>query len=724
MKKLYILLALCAPLSLFSQKTMLESNLLKSATVTAENSTIKNPQNLCDGNEWTLTSISGNGAALVCEFPQEVRVTLINIVAGEKIDQAPANVKLYGRSDTGSDWTAIGRGLSFSFDRPYDNSYARTQSGKAYLQYKIEFTGISDIQLGELQFVGYNPSLNILSTSDRGSYSTPSGKADYDGYNGEISVSKSRRDLGITDDNTWQSWLQFDFDTPTAIEGYTLGGKTYANRDKWPAVWQFQASNDGSEWVTLDIRANVFRVDGDNFAMEYGLGKSGVNNDFGNLLDKTYQMIDKKFLCSYGGGQFLAAFWRDNGTRDMGYNYWWMAHAVDAYVDAFRRTGSRTYNQRANSIKTGMYTAYDAGRLDLWNSYYDDMEWMCIACCHAAKVFEGDSKWLDEARQLFDWIWQGWDESTGGILWNNVSQRGVVDSKNSCSNGPAMIAAALLYQATGNEEYLNKAKRIFEFMNSNNLFSDGFVKDAPKNENRGWTFTYNQGTWVGGLLELYRITGDTQYRDIAVDLMDKCTASSWYSPRGILIEGDGFGDGDGGMFKGIFARYLTEWVISGLLDDERQTRYANYLLENARSLVDAAMIKPDMTFMANWQNRGMANSGQYCSAVVLSALCLLEGVDRMRQEGILNDDYSIDSPFAGQAFSHYRIVASENFGANDVNFSSFALLGAPADDNGVDGINDDDSMLPDVWYTIQGTAVSAPTAPGIYIHKGRKVIVR
>ena len=59
-------------------------------------------------------------------------------------------------------------------------------------------------------------------------------------------------------------------------------------------------------------------------------------------------------------------------------------------------------------IKKGMYTAYDAGRQDLWNSFYDDMEWMAIACLRAYEHFTiSRNEWLTEAKQLFDWIWGG-----------------------------------------------------------------------------------------------------------------------------------------------------------------------------------------------------------------------------------------------------------------------------------------------------------------------------
>lgn len=41
---------------------------------------------------------------------------------------------------------------------------------------------------------------------------------------------------------------------------------------------------------------------------------------------------------------------------------------------------------------------------------------------------------------------------------------------------------------------------------------------------------------------------------------------------------------------------------------------------------------------------------------------------------------------------------------------------------GVEGIDADMQAAPDVWFTIQGIRINAPSAPGIYIHNGKKVI--
>lgn len=727
-RKTLVLALAFSSVGMYGQKTMLESNLMNHGTLEVEGASVDNAAYLHDGDDTSVATFTGNGTdviSLICKFDKAVTVTGINIVAGEDLDKAPSQLMVYGRDTGDSEWKSLGRSIAFNYDLPYTNAVGRTKSTKEFAQYKIEMTkttaGGGTAQIAELQLFGYDSDTRVLSTPDAGSYAIKEGAVDYVGYKDEIELKKENYDNGVMDENAWRTWIQYDFDTPQAIDGYSVGGVNMSYRPNRPSAWELLASNDGEEWVTIDMRSNGPDVMCENFAVEYVPGKS-VNIDFAKVADKILLMVDKKFYKSWGNGYYLIDTWnQDESKCNFSYNYWWMAHAIDAYTDAYRRSGKRSYQTNAKGILNGMYIAYDAGRRDLWNSYYDDMEWMCLAALRAYEVFGADS-WLDEAKQLFEWIWEGWDDTTGGILWNNGSQRGVVDSKNSCSNGPALIAAAMLYQTTGDAKYLEKANKIFDFMYEHNLFDDGFVKDAPANNNRGWTFTYNQGTWVGGLLELYRITKDTKYYDIAVDLMDKSMDSRWYSPRGVMGES---GKGDGGMFKGIYVRYITEWVRSGLLDEERQVRYATYLVENARSLYSAALLKPDMTIMANWQDRGEAKLNEYCSSVVLSGLFLIEAVDRLRREGILNDDYSVKNPNVGNAFKHYRLNVTANFNANTVQVGSFALLGNEV--SGIESVKIEDGAIEDEddrWFNLNGIQVSEPSVPGIYIKNGKKFIVK
>ena len=99
----------------------------------------------------------------------------------------------------------------------------------------------------------------------------------------------------------------------------------------------------------------------------------------------------------------------------------------------------------------------------MWNGFFDDMEWMGLDCLRADAVWgdELEQRWKTGAIQLWDWIKVGWnDKHGGGIQWNDASP----ESKNACSNAPAAILAARLYNLTQDEEYLDWAKKILQTM--------------------------------------------------------------------------------------------------------------------------------------------------------------------------------------------------------------------------------------------------------------------
>ena len=641
--------------------------------------------NLIDGDFTSVCRIDNvENVSFIFDLDRPWNVSGLNVVAGSDLALATGKITLYAYSEDQAKWNALGRSSNFKPSFPYTGTVSKaTTSGgvyKEYSRYKIEITGItgSALELGEIQLLGMAESDKPLSTEANGSFSTPSKAKTPEALNDRnpktaVEFTGVRNTNGLDD-----AWIQYSFDEPTAIGAYSLTTNAVSQETMRPSSWELLASDNGSDWVTLDVRCNADNFAVDTYMTTRSLTDQNGGIDFAAISDKLFDLAESDFLYKYGNGKYLIHSWHADASKiDRGYNYWWMAHAIDAYIDAYARTGKSKFQTTANSIKVGMYTAYDAGRQDLWNSYYDDMEWMNLACIRAYENFPRSNVWLSEAKQLFDWIWQGWnydDGSEGGIRWNSGSGTG----KNSCSNAPAMIGAAKLYQLTGEEEYLDKAVMIFDWMLTHSRFDDGFIKDAPGNNDRGWTFTYNQGTWIGGLLELYRITQEQKYYDIAVDLLDKCLFNRWYSPEGILREA---GWADGGMFKGILIRYITNWVLSGYLDSERQYRYAQYLIENARSFYNCALQLPNLKVLPDWKHRtdrvGNGENGRpdgyYCSSNLLSGIFLLESADMLRRAGLTDDNYNVVNPAVGKPYRHYRIKFTDTHGSQDLKVAGFSL---------------------------------------------------
>ncbi|MCM1110738.1 MAG: hypothetical protein NC336_05990 [Clostridium sp.] len=673
------LLAAAAPLSSRAQQVLTWNNPLATPAVEASELTGLPLENLTDGNDLSVVTFSNVTLPLSVTFTTDRPFLAkgINIVIGSDCDKAPYQLVVYGRNDASDQWKSIGSYRVGVFSDPYTGYSGKTTSSTVpYTRFKFEITKIrnsADLEIAEIELLGtYDEDLSIA-TGANGSFSASSKATD---PALPFTFKNALAQYGLAD-----TWLQYDFDEPTAIGAYSLTACANTDRTARPRAWELLGSEDGETWHTLDMRANQGDWTADNFEYRRVPGQGTSPVDFAAAADELLGVMQKKFVSTWGKGKYLINSWHEDPSKmDYGYNYWWMAHAIDGCVDAYNRTGDERYRILAQDIREGMYTAYDASRYDLWNSYYDDMEWMNLACMRAYESFTRlQSSWLNDAVKLFGWIWQGWNYdngSEGGIRWNSGSGTG----KNSCSNAPAMIGAARLYQLTGEEQYLEKAVMIFDWMLTHSRFDDGFIKDAPDNDNRGWVFTYNQGTWVGGLLELYRITREQKYYDIAVDLIDKSIDDRWYTPDGIMREQ---GIGDGGMFKGIYIRYIANWVLSGFLDQEHQVRYATFLVENARSMVECALHKDTWTVMPDWKTRDSfangevngASDGSYHSSVLLSGLFLLESVDAMRRAGILGEDYSVVNPAVGKKYSHYRVRFTSNYGSSDLNIGGFSLFG-------------------------------------------------
>ena len=393
-------------------------------------------------------------------------------------------------------------------------------------------------------------------TYDRGHQIPNADRQQIDNYNGE------RRYNGLLN-----AWFEYEFNQPTAISAYALGLTATANRDSRPCCWELMASNDQQQWVTLDVQHYAPNMFIDSYEQRYTLGATGAHIDYADVADRLLQFCEQQLERNQNNtGIYWICDWAVDASKrneDWG-GYWWAAHAVDNYVDNYRRTGK---TERLTKLTKMVNGAKARNGNTLINHFYDDMEWMALALLRACDLSASVKRqYWSQVVTLFDDIIGGWSDVDGGGLHWNKNKTGDGRYKTSCSNGPAMILAARLYQQTGEERYLEWAQRIYEYMYTHNRFPDGVIKDHATLEDHEVTFSYNQGTWVGGLLELYKITGEEHYRTTATDLLDLLLFGKWYSPKGIMNERQNYNQDDGGMFKGIFVRYLTQWLLSGRLD--------------------------------------------------------------------------------------------------------------------------------------------------------------
>lgn len=355
-------------------------------------------------------------------------------------------------------------------------------------------------------------------------------------------------------------------------------------------------------------------------SVAYGqtLSSSTAAIDWNKAADSAAVTLDQDFYDTN------AHYYHNSNRGDTTFHYWPQAHALDVLTDAYLRTRSPRYLTRMNEWMEGVRRKNGNTFL---NEYYDDMLWNALAMLRAYEVTH-DKKWLSATQTLWDDIKTGWNDTMGGgIAW----RKGQRYYKNTPANAPAIILAARLYRVTKRADDLDWAKRIYNWEKktlvdvTSGLVYDGINQDNDGKLNTRWKFTYCQGVWIGGAHELYKITKDRAYLTDALKTADLSLTDPTLTTNGLMRDE---GKGDGGLFKGVLVRYLTQLTLEPDLDKTHRNRYAAFLRTNAQALWQQGTARPALTFGTFWQ-RPPANGNtdlptQLSGSMLLEATSLLE----------------------------------------------------------------------------------------------------
>jgi predicted alpha-1,6-mannanase (GH76 family) len=248
---------------------------------------------------------------------------------------------------------------------------------------------------------------------------------------------------------------------------------------------------------------------------------------------------------------------RDNKT----FNYWWLAHVIDVRLDAYERSGDRKWLGAAEATYRNVLAR---NRGSFLNDFFDDMLWcgMAILRLHDAT---GNSRYLDDAEAIWAHVVEfGWNDEHGySVAWRKRRPH----YKNTAANGPFVIFSCRLAQHrpdpsripdpqySPETQYIQYAQSAYDWL-TNNLVDrhSGFVADGINRDGRIDTqlrFTYNQGLYVGAAVELSHLTGNRQFLQQAS--RTALTAIEELATGGLFRNE---GDGDGGLFKGVYYRYV------------------------------------------------------------------------------------------------------------------------------------------------------------------------
>lgn len=310
---------------------------------------------------------------------------------------------------------------------------------------------------------------------------------------------------------------------------------------------------------------------------------------------------------------FVSAFFESRGqfARDTNMDgktavAWTQATMFDMIQNAYKLTGDRKYLDLLKEHFEGSKNAfsfdwYDYSHWDL----YDDMMWWVGALARAYQL-TGEEEYLTVSEEGFKRVWYGKESGDDGKGWNELDAYGSYGGdddtqiegksitpvkamywdwkygrtgKMSCIHFPTMIAAIELYHCTGNEDYLDKAKDLYQY-GSTKLFNKetGAVADSMHDENASadWTtLVYNQATAMAAFAKLYLETGESEYLDCATAAMDyivreKSTAHNILKPEGSTDQSN-LTD-EMGIYNAILATY-----IPVIIEDCGQTQYTSFI---------------------------------------------------------------------------------------------------------------------------------------------------
>jgi len=354
-----------------------------------------------------------------------------------------------------------------------------------------------------------------------------------------------------------------------------------------------------------------------------GANKAVYKFDWPAIADSAQASLTGNFYNA--GGKYFNA----NNAGNLTFNYWPNAHALDVLLDAYIRTNNDATKGKMSELLDGMKAKNGNTYI---NHFYDDMEWMTLACLRAYEATQ-DDRYKTTAQLLWNDIKGGWDDTWGGgIHWNKDKSK---NYKNTPANAPAAIIAARMYQVTHDAADLDWAKKIYQWQKTtlvdpaSGLVWDGINREGNGAIDKNWKFTYSQGVFIGAGVELYKLTGEQAYITDALKTANNALGGDFTQNNILKSEGGG----DGGLFKGILVRYLMLLITDGDISSTDKTKFANFLKLNAETLWLQGTARPQVLFNTAWNSTATTTD----MTTQLSGCMLIEAVTRLKVMGLIDN---------------------------------------------------------------------------------------
>ena len=266
-----------------------------------------------------------------------------------------------------------------------------------------------------------------------------------------------------------------------------------------------------------------------------------------------------------------------------GTNLWLDQPVLKAMYECSKRTGDSKYSKAADAYfdyamkncrkSNGMFVW---GSHSYWHGYSekgsgDGLHEILIKHADWASMYRLNP---DAVREEIEgiWKWHVVDKKTG---LHNRHDDGNVGCDFAFSGGSFAIAFSFMYNVTGDESYLDKARTVADWHWNHRDAKTGLVPDAPRLTSRydgKHCMTSTIGPHVSQMLKCFELTGDGHFRDVAIGYIKAYEKYGWDEKARTyygMLELDGTPVPDKGKGSGYDA-----WAPYGHIDVWRASMYS------------------------------------------------------------------------------------------------------------------------------------------------------
>lgn len=214
------------------------------------------------------------------------------------------------------------------------------------------------------------------------------------------------------------------------------------------------------------------------------------------------------------------------------YSYLWpFSGTLSAVTTLYEATGDSAYISMLDTrVMPGLQQYLDSSRQPVaYASYvnsapqsdrfYDDNIWLGIDFANLYLSTQRND-YLDIAKTIWKFVESGTDDVLGGgIYWCEQKRR----SKNTCSNAPGSVFALKLYEATGDNVYLDKGMELYSWTKKNLQDSTDYLyydNINPEGKIGKAKYAYNSGQMMQSAALLFKATSDSVYLEDATKIAE------------------------------------------------------------------------------------------------------------------------------------------------------------------------------------------------------------